>query len=184
VLVVGCGGGREVLALLRAGYDATGAEPHPKLSDFADRLLARHGFPGRIEPAGRDEVPAGTTCDGIVVGWGAYSLIHGRAARVRFLSGARARVRAGGAVLVSCFGHRAPGRELALTARVANALRRLRGREPIELGDTLAPNRVHVFTHEELVAEASAGGLELAGWRLLGVAEGATRYAVATLRAP
>jgi SAM-dependent methyltransferase len=184
LLVVGCGGGREVLALLRAGYDATGAESHPDLSAYAADLLARHGYAGRIEPVGRDEVPAGPACDGLIVGWGAYSLIHGRGARTTFLTAARGRVRAGGSVLVSCFGHDAPGRELALTARLANGLRRVRGRAAVEVGDTLVPNRARIFTREELADEARAGGLELTYWQLLGIADGATRYTVAALRAP
>jgi SAM-dependent methyltransferase len=181
VLVVGCGGGREVLGLLEAGYDAYGCESHPALRAFADRFLADRGHPGRIAAAPRDGVPDGPGCDLVVAGWGAYSLIHPRAARVGFLAAARRR---SATLLLSCFGHEAPGRELAWTARLANALRQLRRGAPIEVGDTLAPNRVRVLTGEELASEAAAAGFALARWQLLAVADGAVRYAVAALRAP
>jgi hypothetical protein len=175
VLVVGCGGGREVLGLLDAGYDAHGCESHPALRAYADRFLTEHGHPGRIAPAARDSVPDGPGCDLLVAGWGAYSLIHPRAARVAFLARARGRAPS---VLLSCFGHEAPGRELRWSARVARAL----GRQA-ELGETLAPNRIRILTRDDLAGEAAAAGLRLTGWQLLGVAEGATRYAVAALEA-
>jgi SAM-dependent methyltransferase len=184
VLVVGCGGGREVLGLLEAGYDARGCESHPELRAFAERFLAARGHPGRVAAAARDAVPDGPRCDVVLAGWGTYSLVHPRAARVAFLAGARRRLEAGGAVVLSCFGHRAAGRELAWTARLAGALRRARRRTPVEVGDTLAPNRVRVLTGEEVAGEAAAAGLELARWQLLGVADGATRYALGALRVP
>ena len=183
VLVVACGGGREVLGLLEAGYDAYGCESHPHLAAVADRLLGEHGHPDRVEAAAPGEVPDGPQCDGIVLGWGVYSLVVGRAQRIAFLAGARRRLRAGGHVLLSGFGHVAPGRQLMLTARLANGLRRPRRREPIEVGDTLALNRVRVFTGEEVADEAAAAGFELTGWRLLAPADGAVRYAIGGLRA-
>jgi hypothetical protein len=183
LLVVACGGGREVLALLRSGYDAYGCESHLTLSAFGDSFLAERGHSGRIEPAGRDEVPAGPPCHGIIIGWGAYSLVGGRAARIRFLAGARARLPHGGYTMLSCFGRRAPGRELRWTAGLANGLRRLRRATPVELGETLAPNRVRVFSYADLADEASNAGFALVRWQLLGAADGATRYTVAVLRA-
>jgi SAM-dependent methyltransferase len=182
ILVVGCGGGREVLGLLGAGYDAYGCESHPALGAFAERFLAERGHPGRFAPAPRDTVPDGPACDVVLAGWGTYSLVYPRVARTAFLAGARRRLEAGGAVVLSCFGHHAPGRELAWTARLANALRRPRRRVAVEVGDTLGPNRVRILTREDVAAEADAAGLELVRWQLLGVADGTTRYAVAALR--
>jgi hypothetical protein len=183
LLVVACGGGREVLALLAAGYDAYGCESHPALRAFADDLLSSRGHGGRVEPAPRDEVPDGPPCDGIVIGWGAYSLVAGHPRRVGFLRGAGGGWGGGGGLLLSGFGHEAPGSELALTARLANGLRRVRGRERVELGDTLAPNRARILTRADLEHEASAAGFDLLSWHLLGVADGATRYAAAALSA-
>ena len=187
VVVIGCGGGREVLGLLDAGYDAVGYEPHPGLVEFARELLAGRGRSDRVHVGGESEFPAGAgACDGAIVGWGAYSLVRGRAARVRLLAGAREHLAPGGALLLSCFEAERHGRELRATRAIANALRRGRGRgrPAVELGDTLAPNLVHVFTRAELEEEVAAAGLELAEHQLVAHADGPVNYAALVARAP
>jgi hypothetical protein len=184
IVVAACGGGREVLALLDAGFDAVGYEPHFGLALYGRELLQERGHPDRIHLWRRDEFPsAAGRCDGVVVGWGAYSLIRGRERRVRFLAEARRHVPDGAPVLLSFFDRAADGREVAFTRAAANALRRVRGAEAVELGDTLAPNFVHVFTRAELAAELAAAGWELGEHRLLGDADGGTRYAMAVAHA-
>jgi hypothetical protein len=183
VLVPACGGGREVLALLEAGFDAAGYEPHPDLAAYARSFLAERGHRDRIEEAKPDEFPsAGGPCDAVLVGWGAYSLMHGRAARVAFLGGARHQLPTGGPVLISFFDRDADTRELRWTRAAANALRRLRGADALELGDTLAPNLVHIFSRAQLSEEAAAAGFDIASYEVAGHADGATRYAYAVLQ--
>ena len=132
VVVTACGGGREVLGLLEAGFDAHGREPHPELAAYANRFLAERGHPGRVAASERDEFPPGAErLDGVVVGWGAYSLMHGGGTRRRFLAAARAALEEDAPVLISFFDRDQDRRELRWTAAVANVLRRLRG----------APNR-------------------------------------------
>jgi hypothetical protein len=185
IAVAACGGGREVLALLEDGLDAVGYEPHPGLAAFAADLLAAHGHPGRVRTAPRDELPPDMEpCDGLVVGWGAYSLVHGRAARERLLAGARERLPAGAPVLLSFFETARHGRGYRATRAIAAALRRPRGRAPVELGDTLAPNLVHVFTRAELAGEVAAGGLDVVEHRLVGSAGESVSYAAAVARVP
>ena len=186
VAVPACGGGREVLALLLAGFDARGYEPHEGLVAYADGFLSARGHPGRIRRSPRDEFPPGTACDGVVVGWGAYSLVHGRDRRIAFLTGARRELAPGGPLLLSFFERPAHGRELRGTAALASGLRRIRGRGrgPVEPGDTLAPNRVHVFTPTLIAEEVAAAGLELVEHRVVGSADDITHYACAVVRAP
>lgn len=185
VVVLGCGGGREVLALVEAGFDAVGYEPHPALAAYASDLLAAHGHPGRVHGAPRGELPPDSpAADGLIVGWGAYSLVRGRVARVRLLAGARERLRPGAPVLLSCFETSRHGRELHATLGIANAMRRGRGRGPVELGDTLAPNLVHVFTPAELAGEVAAAGLEPADHRRVGEADPSVSYAALVARVP
>ena len=184
VVVVGCGGGREVLALLAEGFDAQGYEPHPDLVEYARGLVARRGHPDRVHGCPRDRFPTAVReCEAVVVGWGALSLIPGSDTRVRFLSEARERLPEGGPLVLSFFDTAQWSRELRWTARLANGLRRLRGAGPVELGDTLAPNLAHVFTRQSLTAELEAAGLELAFYGSVGAADEATRYACAVARA-
>jgi SAM-dependent methyltransferase len=185
IVVLACGGGREVLALLDEGFDATGYEPHPALVRCAHRFLAAHGHESRVHPAPRDEFPqAAGPADGVVVGWGGFSLIHGRARRIALLSEARRRLPPGGPVLLSFFARPSDGRELRMTKAAATSLRRLRGRPPAEVGDTLAPNLVHVFTRTRLAEELRAADFELAAYRVIGPADETTSYASAVVRAP
>ena len=158
VVVPACGGGREVLALLRDGFDAIGYEPHRGLADYAQRFLAARGHPDRAHPGSRDGFPA-RQADGVLVGWGAYSLIAGRRARLAFLRAARTATRSGGAIIVSGFCHDRHTALDRLTVAIASRGCGRRTREPVELGDTLAPNRVHVFTPAELTDELGAAGL-------------------------
>jgi SAM-dependent methyltransferase len=184
VPVLACGGGREVLALLNEGFDATGYEPHPALVTYARRFLAAHGHESRVHSAPRDEFPsAAGPADGVVVGWGGFSLIHGRARRIALLREARRRLPAGGPVLLSFFARPSDSRELNVTKSAATGLRRLRGNPPAELGDTLAPNLVHVFTRPRLAEEIRAADLELADYRVIARADELTTYASAVVRA-
>jgi hypothetical protein len=169
IVVPGCGGGREVLALLESGFDAVGYEPHPLLADYADELLTRRGFPGRAQRMPRDEFVDPGPCDGVLVGWGAYSAIATQERRLGFLTRAVAAIGAGGGggggVIVSGFARPAHTREARLTATLANGIRRPMGRPRIELGDALAPSRVHVFTYQSLAGELSTAGLEFKSMR-------------------
>jgi hypothetical protein len=177
IVVPGCGGGREVLALLRQGFDAVGYEPHPALVGHAQRFLAEHGHPGRARPCPRDAFPAGERCAGVLVGWGVYSLIAPRSRRIAFLSGAAAALGDGRPLVLSCFQRSGRGRQLALSAALANVIRTTRRRPRLERGDVLAPNRVHVFEAAELACELAQAGFELED--LAGLAQSAPgiRYA-------
>jgi hypothetical protein len=182
--VAACGGGREVLALLEAGFDAVGHEPHPGLAAYAAEFLGSRGHPDRVGASPRDGMPDGAgPYDALIVGWGAYSLMHGRERRIGFLRSARRVLPAGAPMLVSFFERQADTRELRWTRAGANGLRRLLGRSPLELGDTLAPNLVHVFTRAEFDRELAAAGFALAAHERVQEVDGATEYASAIVRA-
>lgn len=160
--VTAAGGGREVLALLAAGHDAVGYEANGGLRESGRQLLARRGHQDRLRPVTRDEFPADVgACDGVVVGWGSYHSIPGRARRVRFLEGARSVLEPGSPVLLSFFTRDPARRAMPLIARLANVVRALRRAEPVEEGDLLNPNLLHFFTREEIVAELAAAGFAL-----------------------
>jgi hypothetical protein len=110
----------------------------------------------------RDRFPQGVDpFDGLLVGWASYMLMPGRARRIAFLAGAREVMRPGAPALLSFYARSADDRTYARVARVANAVRRLRRREPVEEGDALRPNYVHSFTRAEIAAEAEAAGFAL-----------------------
>ena len=92
LMLIGAGGGREVLALLRLGYCVDGFESHPALVAAANGLLREEGFDTSVGLVPRDESPkTNSTYDGIIVGWGAYMLVQSRRRRIALLEQLRAR---------------------------------------------------------------------------------------------
>lgn len=179
--VIGAGGGREVIALSRMGWPAWGFECNEALVETAGRLLRAERTESHASVAWlpRDEAPpAGEPYDGAIVGWSAYMLIAGRARRVRFLSGLRETVRDDAPVLVSFYTRPGDTPRLRGIARVAGTIRGALGREPVEVGDDLAPNYVHRFTRAEIEAELAAGGFRLVAFRPEGSGPYDSGYAV------
>ncbi len=162
VLVAAAGGGREVLALRRLGFDAQGFECHPDLARFANQLLEQDGQPSDIKLAARDTCPDfSRTYDGLIVGWGAYMLIRGREQRIEFLRQLRKHAELDTPVLLSFF-HLAGGiRRYQIAAAIGSALAWVLRGERVEVGDFLVPNFAHFFTRQELEGELRAGGFEL-----------------------
>jgi hypothetical protein len=165
VIVTAAGAGREVLALLGAGYDAVGFEPHPGLVAEGRTVLAQTGADERLRPCPRDVFPAvEERADAVIVGWGSYGLIPGRRRRLAFLKDAHASLPPGAPLLLSFF-VRPRRRYFGVVLRVGNALRRVRRDEALELGDALTPNFAHYFTRHELEEELRAGGFELRAFK-------------------
>ena len=162
LLIVGAGGGREVLALTQLGFEARGLECNRKLVEAANLLLAEEKLPPTVQYAPPNTCPdLGTSYDGLVVGWGAYMLIQGRAQRIALLRSMRDQTPPGAPILISFFSRPPSAKRFRIIAAVGNVLRRLLGRERLELGDDLEPEYVHYFTQEEIAAELREGGFKL-----------------------
>lgn len=161
IAVTGAGGGREVLALLERGFDAMGFEPHPQLAAAGARFLADAGHPDRLTTVARDSFPGDGAWDAVLVGWGSYMLIPGRARRVAFLQAARSCLAPGAPLLLSFFVREGTPHYFRWVARTAGPLRTTLRREPVDEGDALVPNYAHHFTEATLAVEAQAAGFEV-----------------------
>jgi SAM-dependent methyltransferase len=161
LLVLAAGGGREVLALSKQGYEVVGYECNQALVDFAARFLPEQGCGARVHYLPRDAAPPAPAepFDGIILGWGAYMLIPGRAHRIDLLRRLRPMVKPGGPILLSFFTRGGDGPRFRIAAAVANGIRAVLRRERAERGDALAPNFVHYFVGKEVGEE-----LREAGW--------------------
>jgi hypothetical protein len=164
ILVGAAGGGREVVALARRGVTVDGFDCSPALVATAERVLAEQGLRARMQLAPPGAVPDGLgTYDGVILGWGAYSHVAGRPARVRLLRALVGHLRPAGPFLLSYqtrpvdpAAQRAY-RWILATARVLRVARR--DPTPLELGDTLPSYFAHRFTQPEIEAEVAAAGL-------------------------
>lgn len=162
LLVTAAGGGREVLALRRRGFDVVGFECNAELVAFANDFLRGEGVEGDLLPAPRDGCPLlEDAFDGVIVGWGAYMLIQGSDRRIDLLRRLRELLEPGAPVLLSFFVRRKNDRYYYLVRGVGNLLRVVRFAPRIEFGDALDPNFVHRFIEAEISYELSAAGFRL-----------------------
>jgi hypothetical protein len=162
VLLAAAGGGREVLALRRRGLEVEAFESDPGLLRFANEFLEKEGMVGDVRLAPWDGCPEyAVEFDGVIVGWGAYSHIRGRARRIGFLRALRRSVVAGGPILVSFESRDETSRYFRGIAWTGNALAWILRRDRVEVGDSLVPNYVHYFTKAQLESEMDAAGFEL-----------------------
>jgi len=176
IAVAGAGGGREVLALARSGFDVVGFECNEALVSAGNRLLRVDGFSTLLCTVERDRWPAGAgPFDALVVGWGSYMLMPGRAQRIEFLRSARNDLVAAAPVLLSFFARGGFSRRLRLTARCGTAIRRARGRPALEPGDSLAPNYVHWFDRDQIESELRAAGYDLVAFSTTGYGRAVAR---------
>jgi hypothetical protein len=178
LLVGSAGGGREVLALCRRGYEVEGYECHPLLQRDANALLAQEGFPPSVRLVDRDECPQYEQMfDGAVVGWGSYMHIQGRRRRVAYLRAVRSQLLNGAPILVSFVGQEGLGRRLKIITAVSRGVRWFLRREPLEAGDALGPGYEHYFTEDEIRGELAEAGFEMRFFSQVGYG-----HAVATTR--
>lgn len=167
IAVTSAGGGREVLALLKAGYDAVGFEPNKELRGFGSQLISELDPDDRMRPCVRDHWPTDAVgFDAAIVGWGGYMLIAGRKTRVAFLKGAAERLPTGAPVLLSFFVREVTNIRFRTVTAVAGPLRRVLRREPVEPGDVLVPNLAHYFTRDEIASELEEGGFEVVAFEV------------------
>ena len=164
ILVAAAGGGREVLALRRAGYHADGFECNPILVQASAAIFDQLGEPRGVTFCPADQVPPGPPVSGgLVVGWSAYTHIPRRARRVAFLQALRQRALPGSPVLLSFFTRGGNSRYDTFVCSMAGVSRvLLRGRkEPLELGDHLSWSYNHLFTREEMEGELRDAGIRM-----------------------
>jgi len=166
ILVAGAGGGREVLALRKAGFDAEGFECSVPLVRASEQIFDRLGESRYVTLCEPDRVPQGPRIyDGLVVGWTVYTHIPTTARRVAFLQALNERALSNSPLLVSYFARHGRASDDVLVHRTAKLWRLLlRGRkEPLEMGDRINYARfVHSFTSDEVEAELRAAGFRSA----------------------
>lgn len=172
VLVVGAGGGKELLKLRESGCFVAGIEFDKVLFEETETMLSlcvdgpgvdfRHAERFYLEDVPND-------FDVVIVPRFYASLIQGRAERIRFLSACRERLRDGGVIAFDYFTR--PDSETSPASllfkfqpTISNLLRLLRGgkKRRIETGDHLDPQVPllhHHFNRADLNLELSEGGL-------------------------
>ena len=169
VLLVGCGTGRDLLALLRAGYRVDGIDIAPDCVETARHAVAARVLSSWLAAGALGDVALPARYDAIIFSWFCYGYIPGSGARIATLHRARQALADGGRVLISYLPV-AVSRRYRLVA-ATRVVARLTGSDwRPERGDAvilgLARGRgvhyEHHFTTAELEGEARAAGLRVA----------------------
>jgi SAM-dependent methyltransferase len=168
ILVVGCGSGRDLLALLDLGYRVAGLEPVRQCLALAERRVTERGLRAELIAGPIETAPLQPRYDVFLFSWFCYSYIPQRARRVAALARVRALLPPDGRVLISYIrAEPPPRRSLWRLARASAWLTRSDWRP--EYGDVFvlrhgsrAIHYEHRFTPAEIEAEAAAAGLTVA----------------------
>jgi hypothetical protein len=170
VLVAAAGGGRELIALVRSGFQAAGFECSRAMVAAGNRALAERNMATTLDWAPPCIAPSlGGVFDALIVGWNGYCYISPRARRIAFLESLRTQLLPGSPVLVST-AIRTPAARLAIwTPCVANAVRICTFRAPVfEPGDTFPGRPKMLFTRRQLECELTDGGFAVTDFYVWG----------------
>jgi SAM-dependent methyltransferase len=166
VLLVGCGSGRDLVALLELGFRVDGLDPSESAIELARRTLQRRGLSANLYTGAIEETVLPGTFDAVIFSWFAYGYIPGRAARIGALRRIIPRLKPGGRVLISYIPAETPPRALpiALTRFAARLTKSDWGPERGDIlgfagGDRHALHYEHDFFPDELEGEAKTAGL-------------------------
>ena len=166
ILVVGCGTGRDLIALLKLGYRAEGLDVARGAVAVARRMLEREGLAAELYTGAIEAVALPGSFDAFIFSWFCYGYIPQADTRIGVLRKVKAHLNPGGRILISYIPAERPPRVLPI--RLTRLVARLtRSDWHPELGDVIGAadgnRRVihyeHQFWQGELENEARAAGL-------------------------
>jgi SAM-dependent methyltransferase len=166
ILVVGCGTGRDLIALLKLGYRAAGLDVVPGAITAARAMLDKEGLPAELYTGGIEVVALPGSFDVVTFSWCCYGYIPQADARIGVLRKVKAHLTPGGRILISYLPAERPPR--ALPIHLMRFVARVTGADwHPESGDVIgsatedrnAVRYEHQFGEGELEREARAAGL-------------------------
>jgi SAM-dependent methyltransferase len=165
ILVVGCGTGRDLIALRRAGYKVEGLEAAPRAAALARAMLVRQGLSAPIAVGRIEATPIPRAFDVYIFSWFCYSYIPTRATRVSVLQAVARRLTPGGRILITYVPSEGqPGRRAVALTRLVTRVARADWRP--EEADAIALSGgglhfEHQFGRDEIESEAAAARLRV-----------------------
>jgi SAM-dependent methyltransferase len=165
ILLVGCGTGRDLIALLELGYRVEGLDISARAIELARRMLQRRHLSAELHIGPIEGVVPPGTFDAVIFSWFCYGYIPERQTRISVLLKIKPHLTPGGRVLISYVP--AEGRPRSLPILLTQLAARLtRSDWHPELGDAIGPITAdpgsvryeHEFSTGELEDEARAAG--------------------------
>jgi SAM-dependent methyltransferase len=168
ILLIGCGSGRDLLALLKRGYQVDGVDLSARAIARAREMLDRARLTAELYTGAIELAVPGGDYDAFIFSWFCYGYVAQRDTRIDLLATLRTRLKAGGRIFISYVP--TEGAPRALPIRLTRAVARLtRSDWHPEVGDvieTFAADRravryEHHFGPGELEAEAASASFEV-----------------------
>jgi SAM-dependent methyltransferase len=166
ILIVGCGSGRDLIALLRAGYRVEGLEVAAQAAAKARAMLAKAGLETRVTVGSIEDTSViSRLFDVYIFSWFCYSYIPRRADRVGLLRSVGDRLKPGGRIAISYETAEEPPHPLSLalvrlTATLTRADWKPEPTDVIGLG-TRGLHYEHQFAPGEFEDESREAGLQV-----------------------
>lgn len=163
LLIGAAGGGREILSLVKMGYQVDAFDCSSALAQTALELIKLENITCNYQVSEPDHVPHSLgQYDGLIMGWTGYSHIYGRQARIHFLKEFRQHIPQGRPLFISFFAHGKNSPMFNTIYYVAKTIRLFRlSSEKIEYGDTLVETYLRYFNQEEVEQELREGGFRM-----------------------
>jgi hypothetical protein len=162
ILLIAAGGGREALALIKMGYDVDSYECNASLIAYGNALLKKNQIDSVIKYLPRNTVPIDKKkYDGIIIGWGAYSLIQGSKKRHSFLTALQPFLNKTTPLMISFLWVEKKSRKDKMIKDLSDFFRIFSKKDKTELGDRLVPDFIHYFDEEEIKGEIIQSNLKL-----------------------
>jgi len=163
-LILGCGGGREAIALVKRGFQVTGIDSSEKMIAKAKEVASREGFPLKAFQVDflEGDLPEGPF-DTCLLTCCMYSVIPSRAMRVRLLSKIQGALGGGGLAIIHFMMARKGRTERLFPFRQWIA-KLVQGNLSYQIGDTFHPpgHFFRLFLDEgEVVDEIREAGLRV-----------------------
>ena len=166
ILVVGCGTGRDLIALLKLGYRVEGLDVGPRAVALARRMLEQEGLQAELYTGPVEAVALPGSFDAFIFSWFCYGYIPQFETRIGVLRKVKAHLNPGGRILISYVPAERPLRSLPIRlARFVGRMTRSDWRP--EPGDMVGPaggrwqrlHYEHQFQDGEIEKEARVAGL-------------------------
>lgn len=164
VLVIGCGSGRDLIALAERGCHMTGIDPAGAALLVGQRALQQRQLSATLVEGFFEDTPLVGTFDVVLFSYYAYALVPESRRRIDALHKAAALLRPGGSILISY--RYSPSRAQGLLIKCSSVMGALcRSDWRLEDGDVVSVMREdvvfyrHYFGDGDLEKEAAAAGL-------------------------
>lgn len=157
IVMIGAGGGREVLALAKLGHDVEAYEADEGMVRYAQRFFEKENMPVKYATLEINRIPE-CRCDVFWFGWGVYTHIIGQTNRIALLKDAKERLNHHGKIVISYWAEKRLPERIDCIDRISKRI----NKRQVEKGEAFrALFWGKYYTKEQIFEEAQKAGLQV-----------------------